>query len=105
MTPPLSAPESVFLEGPTPPCFLLCGEGLPGLVRKTVACVSFQGGCGARGSRVRPGLGPFDAWAGVGARAGIKRPQSYPQPAPSASVAGAACSPSPTSPEGWQEPL
>lgn len=83
VTPPLSAPESVFLEGPTPPCFLLCGEGLHGLVRKTVACVSLQGGRGARGSGVRPGLGPFDAWAGVGACARIKRPQSCPQPSAS----------------------
>ena len=45
----------------------------------------------ARGSGVRPGLGPFDAWAGVGAPARIKRPQScHPSgscPAPSASVA------------------
>lgn len=92
-------------RGAYPSQFPSLQGGAPWPREKDLGLCELSGRVRARGSRVRLGLGPFDAWAGVGARARIKRPQSCPQPAPSASVAGAACSPSPTSPEGWQEPL
>lgn len=74
-------------QGAYPSLFPSLRGGAPWPREKARGLCEPAGRVRGAGLRVRPGLGPFDAWAGVGARARIKRPQSCPQPGPPAILA------------------